>query len=197
MMALATALLALAAAPHRPVYVNHCRLNRLSACRNTSELVVRPEFERAIRAFARDARVSIPPRYKEPLWAELLISIQGPPGQPVRLPDGSYAFAACVPHACMDTGAVVVSPKGKILAAAMFTGDSMSGAQDAPHRLSLDIFVRDPDLHQPWRSVIEQFGRDSAEGWRDFAKGMGWTVSTESATFWLITPAGRLRRLQP
>jgi hypothetical protein len=197
MIALAVGLLALAAAPHQPVYVNHCRLDRLWGCRNTNELVVKPEFEHAISAFAGDARVIISPGYKEPLWAELIISIHGPPGQPVRLPDGSYFFAACVPHACMDTGAVVLSPKGQILAAAMFTGDTTSDAQGAPHRLSLDIFVRNPDLHQSWRSIIEQFGRDSAEGWRDTIKEDGGTIAAESTTFWLITPSGRLRRLQP
>lgn len=196
MIVLAAALLALAAPP-QPAYVNHCGLERLSACRNTNELVVRPEFQKAMREFAGGARSSfIAPGSRGPLAGELMEAIHGAPQPPVRLRDGSYFFQACVPHYCLDTGAVIVSPKGKILAAAMFTGNPTSDAHGAPYRLSLDVFVRDPKLDQPWRSAIAQFGRERAEAWRRDAKEEGRSVVSESTTFWRITPRGRLYRVQ-
>src|SRR5439155_26713334 len=94
-------------------------------------------------------------RRKQLLVDELITVLGGPPDEPKRLSDGAYLFTACQAHSCPEKGAVILSPKGEIIAAAMITEVLANRRDSFPFTgLSLDIFVGKSPLQEPWRTAI-------------------------------------------
>jgi hypothetical protein len=104
------ALLLAAAAP--------CSMAQPVACRTTNELMWAPGTETALKGFFGTARGD----YLMPnalVWKQAREALGGPPEAPLRLKDGNLLFSACRAHSCPEKGAMVVTPQGRIVAAAL------------------------------------------------------------------------------
>ena len=95
-----------------------CSMAQPAQCRTTNELMWVPGTEAALKGFFGTARGN----YLMPgalVWKQAREALGGPPEAPLRLTDGSLLFAACRAHSCPEKGAMVVTPAGKIRAAAL------------------------------------------------------------------------------
>jgi hypothetical protein len=171
-----------------------CGLRHLSACSTTNELVWDRGFDQALRSFGGRARTNMLEAGRGPLSDELRAVLGGPPEESQRLADGSYFFTACRAHECDNKGAVVLSPQGRIVAAAMITAHFVK--QGDLWRLSLDIFVRNPRLEHPWREAIDAWYRNVADAWLEENRRSHFRTGGMSSHTWLITPAGRLQKFE-
>src|SRR5215217_5453785 len=193
MLSLLIPVLVSSALPTLPETYRMCSLHRLDRCRNTSFLVMNSGFQQAVKAFSGHGRTRFVSGVNKPLWKEIIESLHGPPDAPVILPDGNYLFTACQAHFCLDKGAVVVSPKGEIVSAAMFTGSPVDWDKpSAPYHLALDIFVRDGRIPQSWRRPIDRWAALAAIEWRAYLQDMKWSTAGTDTTTWLISPTGKL-----
>lgn len=95
-----------------------CSMAAPAACATTNQLMWAPGTEAALKGFFGTARGD----YLMPnalLWKQAREALGGPPEAPLRLKDGSLLFSACRAHSCPEKGAMVVTPAGKIRAAAL------------------------------------------------------------------------------
>jgi hypothetical protein len=95
-----------------------CSMAQPAECRTTNALIWAPGTEAALKAFFGNARGD----YLMPgalVWKQAREALGGPPDAPLRLKDGNLLFAACRAHSCPEKGAMVVTPTGKIRAAAL------------------------------------------------------------------------------
>ena len=176
-----------------------CSLRHLSACENTNQLVWDKAFERQVRVYAGKARTNA--FGTGPLSEALLTTLGGPPDGPMTLADGNLLFTACVAHACTEKGAIVLTPSGSVVAAAMLTNHFVhegnlkwTKKDDAYSRL--DFFVKVPVTGAPpWHKAIIDWAESAYRGDREvFDKYWHSLGLTES--IWLIRPASRnLRKL--
>ncbi len=142
---MAAVLFALALAASLPATGGaHCELTRLSACRDTNELILDKAFEVSVKRFLGLRRSSYLGR---PDWlADQMIEVLGgPPDDPIRI-GNRFRFTACRAHSCAEKGAAVLEPDGRIVALAIL--HSACGAQPAANDCfaheTLDIFARSP-----------------------------------------------------
>jgi hypothetical protein len=168
-----------------------CGLRHLSACSTTNELIWDRGFDQALRGFGGRARTNILEAGRGPLSDELRAVLGGPSEEPQRLTDGSYFFTACRAHECDNKGAIVLSPQGRIVAAAMITAHYVKRGDS--WRLSLDVFVRDRRPEQPGREAIGAWYRNVADHWLEENRRLHFRNGEVSRHAWLITPAGRLQ----
>ncbi|MBA3667911.1 MAG: hypothetical protein H0W65_09335 [Sphingomonas sp.] len=160
-------------------------------------LVADRGFQRAMKAYAGKARTNFRGEdAKEPLWDEMKEVLYGPPDPPAILSDGSYLFTACMAHYCIDKGAVVISPKGEIIAAAMFTGKPVDAEQMfSPYTLQLNIFVKNERAHWPWRKRLDDWANRAAAEWRSLPDTKLYSANIDTR-IWLISPStAKLKRL--
>ncbi|MFZ4690161.1 MAG: hypothetical protein ACOYLS_13045 [Polymorphobacter sp.] len=95
-----------------------CSMAAPAQCSTTSELMWAPGTETALKGFFGTARGD----YLMPnalVWKQAREALGGPPEEPLRLKDVSLLFSACRAHSCPEKGAMVVTPAGKIRAAAL------------------------------------------------------------------------------
>lgn len=95
-----------------------CSMAQPAQCPTTNALMWAPGTETALRGFFGTLRGD----YLMPnalVWKQAREALGGPPDAPLRLKDGSLLFAACRAHSCPEKGAIVVTPAGKIRAAAL------------------------------------------------------------------------------
>jgi hypothetical protein len=187
------ALLLGAASPRLPPAYLECSLHRLDKCKDTNFLVVNTGFQSALTAFAGRTHGDFLGRGKEPLWAQIVEVLHGPPDTPVRLPGGDYLFTACMAHYCLDKGAVEISPRGKIISAAILSGESADPMKQVPtYMLRLDIFVRSLNSRRASREAILRWSRHAADEWRPLPNTLVKRPEVQSR-MWLITPSGLSR----
>jgi hypothetical protein len=95
-----------------------CSMAQPAACATTNELMWAPGTEAALKGFFGTARGDyLMPN--APLWKQAREALGGPPEAPLRLKDGNLLFSACRAHSCPEKGAMVVTPTGRIVAAAL------------------------------------------------------------------------------
>ena len=135
-----------AAAPGVAVAKNpsvDCTLSQPQACRNTNLLAWDPAFVRAVRKFLGRTRVNY--LYVGRLDDQQLDAIGGPPDPPVRIGE-LYRFTACRHHYCPEKGAVVLEPRGLIVATAVLHSACVEPPKNhvCVDKQVLSVFVRDP-----------------------------------------------------
>lgn len=173
-----------------------CSLVRLSACSTTNALVWDRQFSRALAAFASGARTNFFDRRNASLVDDLFAVLGGPPDAPRRLSDGSYLFTACRAHDCPQKGAVILSERGDIHAAAMITEKSRKTKDDLIFHLSFDVFVRNDRLSPVWRSALEQWANAASEEWLESSRRYKIRTAGMQRHMWLITSTGKLRSVK-
>ena len=194
MIASLIGLLAYISSPPHLAPAPKCGLRNLPACSTTNELVWDRGFDQALRSFGGRARTNMLEAGKGPLSDELQAVLGGPAEEPQRLADGSYFFTACRAHECDNKGAVVLSPQGRIVAAAIITVHYVK--QGDLWRLSLDTFVRNRRIGHPCREAIDEWYRNVADHWLEENRRLHFRTGGMSSHTWLITPAGRLQKFQ-
>jgi hypothetical protein len=179
----------------------HCSLHQLSACATTNQLVWDKTFQRQLKLFAGKARTNALGGISGPLSEDLLETLGGPPDEPVTLADGNLLFTACVAHNCTEKGAIVLTPTGSIVVAAMLTnhfvheGNAKWTRSDDEYS-RLDFFVRAPVTGEPvWHSAIQEWAKAAyADDRKVFDKYFPNLSLTES--FWLVrTGSKELQKL--
>ena len=179
----------------------HCSLQRLMACKNTNQLIWDSAFRRQLKLFAGRSQSNALGIGSGPLAESLFDTLGGPPDKPVELSDGNLLFTACVAHNCTEKGAIVLSPSGNILAAAMLTnhfvheGDAKWTMQDDGYS-RLDFFVRAPIAGQPaWYAAIADWAKLAYQDDRKVFDQY-WRSSGLTESIWLIrSRSSALRRL--
>lgn len=96
---------------------NPCGLSSLEACRTTNALVRDAGFQAALGRFMGD-RQAAHLWERGPVRDQVRAVLGGPPEAPA-LVGGLYRFTACRLHSCSEKGAVVLTPTGDIIAAAV------------------------------------------------------------------------------
>jgi hypothetical protein len=142
---MAAVLLALALAVTTPATGDvHCDLRRLSACRDTNELIWDKTFEGEVQRFLGRRRASYLGR-PGGLADQMIEVLGGPPDDPTKI-GSRFRFTACRAHSCDEKGAAVLEPDGRLVALAI-----LHSACGAPHAANdcfahetLDIFARSP-----------------------------------------------------
>lgn len=175
-----------------PVQIE-CGTRDLSACGNTNELVLAPDFRRAVKRFGGRARTPVLDRGDEPLWKALITTLHGPPNEAIRLADGSYLFAACMAHSCTEKGAVVLTRSGSITMAAMLTNHVVNeddrNKLSGPHYARLDIYLVGPAAAvPPWHQHIRAWARAAYATDRKYFREVFQTYSTGLTEYrWLVS----------
>lgn len=120
----------------------HCGLHHPDRCTNTNQLILRHDVQTAIKDFIGDqpGNFFFPPSEGRTSAADDAIeALVAPTGQPTRLKDDSWFFAACRAHSCDEKGGIILAPDGRILAIAIVHYACGSGNCDKDATLA--IFV--------------------------------------------------------
>ena len=121
-----------------------CALNALENCLAAEYLADAPSFRTALRAFFGKARGSYLGENLT-LYDQGMYVLYSSGDAPEQLGDGYRLFTGCKAHECQEKGAVVLSPKGKIVAFGILSfhchraPPDQAGCEDGE---TLDIFVR-------------------------------------------------------
>ena len=124
-----------------------CAPARLSACRDTNQLVMVPAFTAAVRRFIGKRKAAY--LYAQGDVADQQIEVlHGPPDEPTRI-GNLYRFTACRAHSCPEKGAAVLDPAGKIVALAiLYSPCAKADTRDCNRRDDLVVFMRERDRQQ-------------------------------------------------
>ena len=132
------------------------------------------------------------------LSEDLLDTLGGPPDEPVKLADGNYLFTACVAHSCTEKGAIVLTPSGSVVAAAMLTNHFTKtvGMQPADAYSRLDFFVRvRASRETAWHRAILKWAKAAYRDNRS-VDSKYWSSLGLTESVWLIPKLpGKLKRL--
>lgn len=179
-----------------PASYRECRLKQLTECKTTSYLVMNAGFQSAVKSFAGSVPTKFVRGVKTPLWEEIIEVLHGPPDPPIRFSDGSYLFTACQAHYCPNKGAVILSPRGEIVAAAMFTSEGADPWNpDLPSRLALDIFVSTSPARILRERPMDEWIAQSEANWRSVLADEHSPIEGSNVRIWLVQPKTRSMHL--
>jgi hypothetical protein len=119
-----------------------CSIGSLTNCQNTNDLVWATSFQNALEAFLSDQHGA----YTLPgtsVANQALIALGGPPDS--RKSVGSlFLFGACVEHDCMEKGAAVLTPDGKLIGVGLLClCSTLPRESDCFREYHFTIFVRE------------------------------------------------------
>lgn len=145
-----------------------CNIRNIDACEHVHHILWERDFEQALARFfgsvkGRLIRIDSPLLYKQLFDAFTSVNISH---RPLKLPDGNRFLEGCLAHFCTQQAAVVMTPKGEILAVALYSHQSSRGLGVDPPNIGLmrdlDIFIARRGIHnRPWLRAIANWAADS------------------------------------
>lgn len=112
-----------------PTPVAHCDTDHISLCEDTNELIWSKGFADQVGAFIGEGTASW--LYANGSRIDQMIEVLGgPPQVRQKVGDDLWLYGACRAHSCPEKGAVIVSSKGDITAAAILHFTCTTTCQD-------------------------------------------------------------------